>query len=92
MMDRTIEEMMLEMEEDEANIQAHPCCANCLYCMSGIPGKHYCEKDNHQFTEEEEYNLVDIGCTLWRSEISGMPCKDNVFDYEGSSQEWDATH
>lgn len=71
----TLEQMMRDMEEDEAQVQGHPCCANCLYCQSNTPGKHYCEQGMREMTEEEEYDLVNIGCVRWRSDISGMPCE-----------------
>lgn len=80
MMDRTIEEMMLEMQEDEENIQAHPCCANCTHCFTEYGMTHcYYEGNNltwEVLTDEEEWNPDTDRCTLWKSDISGMPTRE----------------
>lgn len=76
-MERTIEEMMEEMAEDELQIQAHPCCANCIHCFTeyGMTNCYYEGNDLNWevLTDEDEWNPHLDRCTLWRSDVTGMP-------------------
>lgn len=77
----TMEEYAKMCEEDERQIQAHPCCANCIYCHM-MYGQYECayEGDDVPASEEEWEPSKDI-CDRWHSDTSG---KNQRGEYYGS--------
>ena len=68
--DLSMENYAQILEEDEARVQAHPCCLNCQNCLEEY-GYHECKKDMMQ----EEYALNDQFCKEWRSCVTGAKWK-----------------
>lgn len=70
----------LERLEDERQVQGHPCCSNCKYCICdwstntiecGLP--YDLEKKAEWVRQESEayFNPSNDYCTEWRSDITG---------------------
>lgn len=77
MVEPTLEELMEEMREDEEQIQAHPCCANCIHCYTEY-GSYLCKYEGDDVpASDEAWNPNTDVCHRWKSDITGLPreCK-----------------
>lgn len=71
------EEYAKMMEEDEARVQEHPCCLNCKHCISEY-GQDFCYYEGSEDAGvgmQEEYELWEQFCKMWRSCVTGAEWK-----------------
>lgn len=76
MNEMSMEEMMEMMAEDEEQVQAHPCCSNCLHCHMTYGQLECYYEGEEEACAGEFWDPSATVCRRWRSDITGMPASE----------------